>query len=152
MIMRVLKAIVFIICAIISSNCFAQNVSVRYIYDESGNRISRTLVTAKAEQDGRCVADDGFAEHQSLAHNNTDDNWIFVYPNPTDDKFTVTLSESTGKAYRITLYNMMGILIEEHDVMASSSFVFDLTGKSSGTYLIYIVSDGKSRTWKVVKR
>lgn len=46
----------------------------------------------------------------------------------------------------------MGILIEEHDVMASSSFVFDLTGKSSGTYLIYIVSDGKSRTWKVVKR
>lgn len=77
--MRVLKAIVFIICATISSNCFAQNVSVRYIYDESGNRISRTLVTAKAEQDGRCVADDGFAEHQSLAHNNTDDNGIFVY-------------------------------------------------------------------------
>lgn len=152
MIMRVLKSIVLIVCAIIFPNCLAQNVTVHYIYDESGNRINRTLVTAKAEQDGRCVADNEFAENQSLVLNNTDDNGISVYPNPTDDKFTVALSESTGKAYHITLYNIMGILIEEHDVMATSIFVFDLTGKSSGTYLLNIVADGISRTWKVVKR
>lgn len=150
--MRVLKSIVLIVCAIIFPNCLAQNVTVHYIYDESGNRINRTLVTAKAEQDGRCVSDDEFAENQSFIFNNTDDNGISVYPNPTDDKFTVALLESIGKVYHITLYNMMGLLVEEHDVMASSNFVFDLTGKSSGTYLLNIVSDGKSRTWKVVKR
>lgn len=152
MIMRVLKSIVFIVCTLFASNCLAQNVTVHYIYDESGNRINRTLVTAKAEQDGRYVVDDEFAENQSLVLNNTDDNGISVYPNPTDDKFTVALSESTGKAYHITLYNIKGVLVEEHDVMASSNLVFDLTGRSSGTYLLNIVSDGKSRTWKVVKR
>lgn len=150
--MRVLKSIIFMVCAIFASNCLAQNVTVHYIYDESGNRINRTLVTAKAEQDGRYVVDDEFAENQSLVLNNTDDNGISVYPNPTDDKFTVALSESTGKAYHISLFNIMGILIEEHDVMAPSIFVFDLTGKSSGTYLLNIVADSISRTWKVVKR
>lgn len=152
MIMKVLKSIVLIVCAIIFPNCLAQNVTVHYIYDESGNRINRTLVTAKAEQDGRCIADNEFAENQSLALNITDDNGIAVYPNPTDDKFTVALSESTGEAYHISLFNMMGVLVEEHDVMASSNLVFNLTGRSSGTYLLNIVSDGKSRTWKVVKR
>lgn len=150
--MRVLKSIVFIVWAIFASNCLAQNVTVHYIYDESGNRINRTVVTAKADQNGRCVADNESAENQSLVLNNTDDNGISVYPNPTDDKFTVVLSEPTGKVYHITLYNMMGLLVEEHDVMASSNFVFDLTGKSSGTYLLNIVADGISRTWKVVKR
>lgn len=152
MIMKALRSIFFIACTIIFPTCLAQNVAVSFAYDESGNRISRSIVIAKVEQNNKSATSEEFAEDSSLVADNADKIRIAVYPNPTDDRFTVALSEPDGKVYHIALYNTTGVLMEERRVRAHSNLEFDLKGKPSGTYLLHIVSDGMSQTWKVVKR
>ena len=141
MIVKVLRAVVFIVCAIIIPNALAQNATVRFAYDESGNRIRRSLIIAKAEQDGKSLLHDKIDEDSALALNKDDVSGISVYPNPTADKFTVELPDSAGKTCHIALYSMTGLLLEERDVAAPSNLVFDLTGKPTGTYLLHIVLD-----------
>ena len=150
--MKVLRTVVFIVCAIIIPNGLAQNITVRFAYDESGNRISRSLIITKAEQDGRSLSNEKINEGSALALNNNDVSGIFVYPNPTANKFTVELPEPTKKTCRVALYSMTGLLLEERNVATASNLVFDLTGKSSGTYLLHIVLDGVPHTWKVIKQ
>lgn len=83
MIVKVLRAVVFIVCAIIIPNCLAQNVAVSFAYDESGNRISRSIVIAKVEQNNKSATSEEFAEDSSLVADNADKIGIAVYPNPT---------------------------------------------------------------------
>ena len=149
MIVKVLRAVVFIVCAIIIPNALAQNATVRFAYDESGNRIRRSLIIAKAEQDGKSLLHDKIDEDSALALNKDDVSGISVYPNPTADKFTVELPEPAAKTCHVALYNMTGLLLEERNVAAASNLVFDLAGKPSGTYLLHIVLDGVPHTWKV---
>ena len=150
--MKVLRAVVFIVCAIIIPNGLAQNVTVRFAYDESGNRISRSLVISKAEQDGKGWAHGKIGEDSASVPNHEDVSGISVYPNPTADRFTVELPEPAAKTCHVALYAMTGLLLEERNVTTASSLVFDLAGKPSGTYLLHIVLDGVPHTWKVVKQ
>ena len=75
----------------------------------------------------------------------------FILANCTEKIYRV-IYEPDGKVYHIALYNTTGVLMEERRVRAHSNLEFDLKGKPSGTYLLHIVSDGMSQTWKVVKR
>ena len=112
MIVKALKAVVFMVCCIIIPNGLAQNASVRYHYDESGNRTRRSLIIAKAEQEGKCLSPDKLDHDSAMALANDDVSGISVYPNPTADKFTVELPEPTGNARHVALYDMTGILVE----------------------------------------
>jgi len=79
-----------------------------------------------------------YVEKQSLTnHNITTNLSISIYPNPTTDYFTVSISDD--KQYKMTIMNIYGQKVLEK--MVKSGTKVNTTGLESGMY-IYKITDG----------
>ncbi|MBU0765159.1 MAG: SBBP repeat-containing protein [Bacteroidetes bacterium] len=67
---------------------------------------------------------------------------IDIYPNPFRNKFHVELKNGMNADY-IRITDISGKEIERRSILESLLYEFDLTGKSSSTYIIEVYSDGK---------
>lgn len=131
-----------------SSLVLAQNTQVHFTYDTNGNRILRSIELKKVEENGKNVE----AKNTFLTEVNDQLGVVQLnlYPNPTTGKFTVELSESPINDINILLSTMTGALIEECQ-FKGLQHDFDLTGQPAGVYLLRIIADDETRTWKIVK-
>ncbi|MBL7814374.1 MAG: RICIN domain-containing protein [Saprospiraceae bacterium] len=68
-----------------------------------------------------------------------------AYPNPASDELNVNLSEYTGKAVDIVIYNTFGkVVSREHiDNVANSVYKIDVNEFATGQYLIRVSAEGK---------
>jgi hypothetical protein len=75
-----------------------------------------------------------------------------VFPNPATDELNINLSEYTGKAVNIEIYNTFGKAVSrEHlDNVASPSFTMNVNDLPVGTYLIRVSALGKRDATKQV--
>ncbi len=83
----------------------------------------------------------------------TFDRPIRVYPNPVKDKFRVEVESSTPVTVKIS--NTLGLIVMEKilDEQGSiKSTEFDLSGSTSGMYILYIQREGKIEQVKIIKR
>jgi|GEM_PF-5652993 len=77
-----------------------------------------------------------------------------VFPNPTNGQIAVKVDENLINA-TATLTDVSGKVINTIDIMtlsAGEDIDFDLSGESSGTYLITITSGNLTRTWTIVRQ
>lgn len=129
---------------------WAQNGIVRFVYDDCGNRIKKSLVFMKTEENGRDVEDG----NQCLAF--AKDLWesfeTNLYPNPTEGWFTVALlGNKEGKLYAV-LSTVTGVVIEKCVFNEKEEErLFDLTGKPPGVYLLKLFYGDETRIWKIIK-
>ncbi len=150
--MRSVTLLLFAI--ILSATCtFGQNESICYDYDFAGNRISRTI----------CISEGSVFKSGSdstVLKEYTDDNLQFkvmsneitVFPNPTEGKFNISISDLDDQSQVIyRLFTINGTLISE---INSSEPVtcFDISLHENGSYILHIIIDGIRTTIKVIKQ
>ena len=73
----------------------------------------------------------------------TPEDKVYIYPNPTDNKFFVRLDYAERENATIRIYNTIGTLIEERIVKQASKELleFQLTNQPTGMYLVEVITD-----------
>ena len=120
--------------------------TVSYIYDNSGNRTSRTTITLKSTS---APADE--TKPSETYSDQIGEHSILIYPNPVENELTVEIQglEENAEAV-ITLYDQGGRLVLTED-KATGSTVLNLSHLSPGTYFMNIhIGDGTTK-WKIIK-
>ena len=82
-------------------------------------------------------------------------NELSIYPNPANDKATISLLSSSNETINYTLYDAQGKLIEEkvldiHSGINTLEINVHQLQISKGIYFIKLVLEGKSITKKLV--
>lgn len=122
--------------------------SIQYVYDNTGNRIQRKVLTMLMEEGGEQVAsreDTTQAEAGAVLQQRTQ-----VFPNPTQDRLQVQLQEPLPEA-TIELFDMAGKRILRQP-MPDASTSIDIRDQQAGTYILVIRGKDFSARWKVVKQ
>jgi hypothetical protein len=76
-----------------------------------------------------------------LTANTSAEPGMKVYPNPTSGEFTIEINSLKATKATITIATVNGQIVEHRDVLLSEgvqSFSFNISGKSSGVYLIKV--------------
>ncbi|MCG2420536.1 T9SS type A sorting domain-containing protein, partial [Aequorivita sp. F47161] len=69
------------------------------------------------------------------------------YPNPTEG---IVNLKSVDNIDHVSLYNLLGQVVIDNRVDATSSQI-DISGLSTGTYLMKVTINGETGTYKVLK-
>lgn len=122
--------------------------SVKYSYDESGNRIQRNVYpSCKLEDNGEA---NHSSDPDSLNYANQQRFEVKLFPNPTNGQMqaeaTVGFMELEGKA--VYIQTMKGELLHKQEIK-ESSFTLDFTTYSPGYYIVRILANGYCKNWKV---
>ncbi|MBR6931592.1 MAG: T9SS type A sorting domain-containing protein [Bacteroidales bacterium] len=126
----------------------SQNAEVHFTYDACGNRILKSLQLRKIEENGKNVEDRNV--FLATATENIQDLKVDLYPNPTEGKFVVTLSDNTHTIMEAILTTASGVVMEHHRFM-DFRHEFDLSQQPAGIYLLKLIYKDETRTWKIVK-
>ena len=146
-IIGVQKVIFCLLCfGCFSLGASAQKQVIRFAHDASGNVVGRTVEAVTGNTDLSV----GGSVHETVLP--TGEGSVKIYPNPTSGFFQVelagygdVLSEGT-----LSIYSMQGSLVARFNRLQQINSV-DLTHLPGGTYLLHIVIDGKTLTYRVVK-
>ena len=144
--------------------------SVSYIYDASGNRLSRTInmkaPTAPPPQDStenviedeeEIIAPIPNIENedqtpQAIYTDALSETLITIYPNPTRGLLTVKMSNMPQHAASsLTLFDMQGRVITQQQSLAEENKL-DISAQPPGTYIMRIAVGDENVSWKIVKQ
>lgn len=131
-----------------SYSVHAQN-TVKFTYDNCGNRIKRTLQLRKVEENGKNVETKN--EYVSSANDSIGTVAVSLFPNPTEGKVMVSFSDNANAIIDATLTTITGSVIERRRFVGNQH-EFDLSSQPAGIYLLKLISGVETRTWKIVKR
>ncbi len=78
---------------------------------------------------------------------------IKIYPNPTDNDFTIDLNEIylANTTYKIEIYNSIGILLKTKTSNNSSKINMSLEGLAKGMYLVKVTTPTRTKFVKLEK-
>lgn len=126
------------------NNMHAQN-KVHYGYDASGNRISRTVVLSKSMANAVRNKQNGYSDAEDCYN-------VKIYPNHTDSRVRVTVSDKTGGKVSglIAVYSTGGAIVTKQKIMEFGNDI-DLSGKQNGIYILHITVGNSVSTWKIIK-
>lgn len=135
------KQLLLIFCLLACCHGKAQQ-RVTYSYDASGNRVERYVVTTqtKAKSKPTGVNNTGFG--------NVDVN---VYANSVSDNLTITFGQIPSEGIECLVYDYGGVVVYKN-TLHDAKTVIDISGWSTGVYLLHIRGADKSKTWKIVKK
>jgi hypothetical protein len=125
------------------------NPSVQYTYDAIGRRIGRNVITLKSahdftQRDSAYVAQESFNENLGAQK-------VIIYPNPTRGQLKVDIQADEKETnMALYLYDLSGKLLISKKP-ANNSTLLDLSGYSTGTYLLKILIGDKTSEWKIIK-
>ncbi|MGK0385468.1 MAG: hypothetical protein ACI849_000070 [Patiriisocius sp.] len=73
-----------------------------------------------------------------------------VYPNPTDDAFTISLLNST-ESFSMEIFNITGMSIFKEENLNTTNHRVDVSNYSSGVYLLYLKTEsGNTQVRKII--
>ena len=130
-----------------SYSVYAQN-TVKFTYDNCGNRIKRTLQLRKVEENGKNVETKN--DFVSYANDSMGTVVVSLFPNPTEGRIVVSFSDNANATIDATLTTIAGIIIERQR-FKGSQHEFDLSSQPAGVYLLKLIFGEETRTWKIVK-
>jgi len=77
-------------------------------------------------------------------------NWVSISPNPTNGLFHIETAINS-MSYDFEVVDFLGTVVKSGEKISDTNLVIDMTGKSSGVYLIKVKSeDGRTLTKKIV--
>jgi hypothetical protein len=121
----------------------AQN-SFSYSYDTSGNRINRSIVLKSAQLDTTQLA-------KEIFNDEIGEMKIVIYPNPTHGLLKIEFQNVETIHALIRLYNLKGSLIYE-SLNSEKNADVDLSGQSTGIYILKIVVENQTSEWRIIKQ
>lgn len=126
----------------ISLQVFSQN-TVRYGYDNTGNRINREIVLTKKASVQQ-------AQKQVAYTENIQTHKIVISPNPTKGLINVEFSNINKCIGQISVYELSGKLIVQSDVLPKGNAI-DISMQPDGVYLMQISMKKEVSTWIIIK-
>ena len=94
------------------------------------------------------MAWDNLEQIEVLGLNNNVIEGFTFYPNPSLDFINLTATENIE---RVSIYNMLGQKVIDQNINAISSQL-DVANLVTGTYLMLVSADGKTASYKVIKK
>jgi len=86
---------------------------------------------------------------RNLMHHNKEA--LNVYPNPTQDVFTLKTNNDSLASATVSIYDSLGKKIIEKWLNNAAEETFSLVNQAAGLYLVTLQSNGKSWTFKLIK-
>jgi hypothetical protein len=92
-----------------------------------------------------------FACQSGIAPNLSLDQYITIFPNPSNGVFTLNANLPGQQKARITVSNMLGqeIAVVYNGILGQNSYRVDLSNQASGVYLLNIVTDTQTLTKRI---
>jgi hypothetical protein len=82
----------------------------------------------------------------------SESDFFKVYPNPTNDRFTLETTVADEFIRQVVLvYSMMGSLIVKDEVLGNVKKEYSLADQPVGIYIVRVIKDGQSGTVKVIR-
>ena len=132
----------------------AQNCTVAFSYDASGNRILRTIDCEKMRNQGDPVADFqpvNESEEETVPTGRIEELTINVFPNPTESVFYVeTMSENRMEKKKAILSTVAGTKVSD-TWLKEAKTAFDLSEQPAGVYLLDLFLNEEHLYWKIIK-
>lgn len=128
--------------------------TVRFTYDACGNRTGRALEFSRMDGGGDGTGDEASGkpeEWRAELHDSFRGGEVTLSPNPTEGRFTLTLSGEIPSGTTATLLTLTGAVLEERTVTGVTE-EFDLGAQPAGVYLLRLASGRETGTWKIVRR
>jgi len=141
-----------------------------YDYDNSGNRISRTIImpmlTPPPQDSTETIIEDweedivsgvqnsetGDEKSQEVYTDALSETQILIYPNPTTGLLTVKISDlPQHSASSLTLFDMQGRVIAQKQQLSNENKL-DVSAQPAGTYIMQIAIGSEFTSWKIVKQ
>ncbi|MBB4807593.1 YD repeat-containing protein [Chryseobacterium defluvii] len=111
---------------------YPNGVGIQYTYDALGNRTQEAKTSTLSVEE--------------IQNNNS----IKLYPNPFSDKlFIITANQ---KIKQINLFDLSGKLVIKKEVNDVSDYQLEASVLTSGIYIISILTDKSSESYKVIKK
>lgn len=127
----------------------AQDAVVNFAYDACGNRTQRTLYVRIVDDNEKNI--ENVDEHLDTATGHIGALEISVFPNPTAGKVIVSLSNDPLTSIHYTIATAAGTVLEQSR-FSGIRHELDLTTQPAGIYLLRMVADNETCTWKIVKQ
>jgi YD repeat-containing protein len=130
--------------------------TISYAYDNSGNRISRTITVAKSASIDTEEENEGSRNNQDISNKNIHkgelNNIQFsIYPNPTRESVEIKTENLPMESKAIVMvFDVKGVLILKQDWISSST-ILDLSQVAAVTYLLKVLIDSQVSEWKIIK-
>lgn len=146
-----------LIFAILVIQSFTQEV--HFEYDDSGNRIARTIVWEDEKESPKTFFDTSFYKYDEINEEdivkhsaNIGEQLVNIYPNPTKGTFKVGF-EGWQKELEvfIQLHSLKGKLIFEKKVENPVTNL-NIINQPDGTYILTITIGKEKETWKIIKK
>ena len=134
--------------------CIAQgNLPRTYDYDNAGNRILRTTLTVRqavAADVDTSFADVSNSKQEPYFEEVIGGNNVKIYPNPTKGMVTLQLD----KPVKTGLYRLSDLSgkLQSDGTITNSIYTLDLSRYENGVYLLTLILDGQTDTWKIIKQ
>lgn len=135
------KILILLGFCILSCRGFSQ--SVRFAYDEAGNRVKREIVFSKQRAKGSVI------ESNKNYSDMLGDVKVKVFPNPTKGNLKVGISNA-DLTFTVRVFSSAGQIVGTYRSNNGSVDV-DITNQSNGLYLLIVSINGKESTWKIIK-
>ena len=138
--------ILIILLLLLTANANISAQTVSYGYDDSGNRISRTIVI---QNQVKVAAP---TENPTVYSEMLSNIRLNIYPNPTDGWLKVEIQGmAEGQTANIMLYNLSGQLIVSLKEITDFTEI-DISSQPAGTYLMKIIAGEYQTEWKIIKK
>ncbi|MFH0895679.1 MAG: ice-binding family protein [Bacteroidota bacterium] len=90
---------------------------------------------------------------ESLWGPETESDFFRIYPNPTNDRFTLETKVSDESIRQIVfVYSMMGLLIVKEEVTGNVKKEYSLADQPAGIYIVRVIKNDQAETIKVVRQ
>ena len=142
--------VVLVPLLLIFSVSHAQNNRIYIGYDANGNRISRTLIVAKIEENSKPVDSTKSTEAVKEETDSFDNTVFSVYPNPTHEKLTISFQNPTHGQNKASLFTLTGTLLFQYDLTNKTQDI-DLSNLLPGVYLLKLSTTAETQVWKIIK-
>lgn len=148
------------------------NNNCRILCISMQNVINSTNISLTVVDDHGCSGSDNvnlFVEYQAPAQNiihtngnmgsisklgnesiNNDDVQYKLFPNPTDGKLYISISD-ISKVKQIILYDSKGVMMKKFQNITNSPFGLDFSNYAKGLYIIKIIEDITIKEFKIIR-
>lgn len=85
-----------------------------------------------------------------IQKNESDNNWLSVYPNPTTNSITIKSKNSISEKFNLTLTDVIGNIIFSQDIEFQNQYKLNLEEYANGIYFLTLKNSIKQMTQKIV--
>lgn len=122
---------------------------IAYVYDAAGNRVKREIVMQAPKAKGEQRS---FESEEQMFSDMLYDYSVNIYPNPTEGTLKISILglKDTDKCL-LEVYTMQGAQIISERIKTDNIGI-NISSRPAGIYLLRIIINDKSTTWKIIKK